>query len=225
MGQNHSFWMGGELEMIPGFSGLESELVAPVFRLERLPRGSFVFYPDDVAESLYVVAEGWARLFSIRSESEEVTVAVLGRGQVFGEAALRQGQSYGNFCETITDLEIYSAQGKDLLELARIHPEVGRALARLLSERIGLAQGDLVALRFKDVLPRVARAVLTAMQPSEGGFEVTLSHQDLAYLAFSTRETVTKALGDLAFQGILELGYRRIMVVDLEALRRAAAGK
>jgi CRP-like cAMP-binding protein len=52
-----------------------------------------------------------------------------------------------------------------------------------------------------------------------------LSHQDLAYLAFSTRETVTKSLGDLALQGILELGYRRIVVIDLEALRRAAYGK
>ena len=211
--------------MIPGFSGLESQMLASTFHLEHLARGNLVFYPDDAAETLYLVAEGWARLFEIHAEAEEVTVAVLGRGQIFGEAALRQGQSYGNFCESISDLEVYAARGQDLLELAQLRPEVGRALARLIAERMNLAQADLVALRFQDVLPRVARAVLTAMQPVESGFEVMLSHQDLAYLAFSTRETVTKSLGDLAMQGILELGYRRIVVIDLEALRRAAYGK
>lgn len=60
------------------------------------------------------------------------------------------------------------------------------------------------------------------MREGEEGYEITLSHQDLAHLAASTRETVTKVLGELALEETIELGYRRILVLRPEDLRRVA---
>ena len=60
------------------------------------------------------------------------------------------------------------------------------------------------------------------MRRGEEGLEVTLSHQDLAHLAGSTRETITKVLGELAMDDTIELGYRRILVLKPEALREVS---
>ena len=49
-----------------------------------------------------------------------------------------------------------------------------------------------------------------------------ISHQDLAYVVGSTRETITKLLGDFRARGLLDLGYRRIVVTDLAGLENAA---
>ena len=104
---------------------------------------------------------------------------------------------------------------------ARFH-EAQSAFVQLLSRRLRKAEERLRDLRFKEVLPRLAKALLSAMRKGEEGLEVTLSHQDLAHLAGSTRETITKVLGELAMSDAIELGYRRILILKPDTLRKAS---
>ena len=73
-------------------------------------------------------------------------------------------------------------------------------------------------LRYREVRPRLLRMLLNLMREGEWGLEVALSHRDLAHLIGSTRETVTKILGELAQEGLVELGYRKVVVRDPEGL-------
>ncbi|WP_027878039.1 Crp/Fnr family transcriptional regulator [Meiothermus cerbereus] len=193
-----------------------------VFRSFTARRNSYVCYPEDEARTLYYVLEGWVRLFQLGPQEEEITLTVVGAGDIFGEGALLPDQRYGVFAEPLVDCELLSASREDLLRLTSRFPEAQAAFVLLLSRRLRKAEERLRDLRFKEVLPRLAKALLTAMRKSKEGLEVTLSHQDLAHLAGSTRETITKVLGELAMDDTIELGYRRILILKPDTLRRVA---
>ncbi len=191
-----------------------------VFRSFTARRGSYVCYPEDEAKTLYFVVDGWVRLFQLGPQEEEITLAVVGAGEIFGEGALLPDERYGVFAEPLTDSELLAASREDLLRLSTRFPEAQTAFVLLLSRRLRKAEERLHDLRFKEVLPRLAKALLTAMRQGEEGLEVTLSHQDLAHLAGSTRETITKVLGELAMQDAIELGYRRILILKPGVLQQ-----
>lgn len=194
-----------------------------VFRSFTARRNSYICYPEDEAKTLYYVLEGWVRLFQLGPQEEEITLTVVEAGDVFGEAALLLGERYGMFAEPLVDCELLSASQEDLHRLTSRFPEVQTALVLLLSQRLRKTEERLRDLRFKEVLPRLAKALLAAMRSGKEGLEVTLSHQDLAHLAGSTRETITKVLGELAMNETIELGYRRILILRPEALKQLAS--
>lgn len=193
-----------------------------VFRSFSVRRGSYVCYPEDDAKTLYYIIEGWVRLFQLGSQEEEITLTVLGAGEIFGEAALLAHEPYGVFAEPLTDCELLAAGREDLLRLSSRFPEAQSAFVLMLSRRLRKAEERLRDLRFKEVLPRLAKALLVAMREGSEGMEVTLSHQDLAHLAGSTRETITKVLGELAMDDTIELGYRRILVLKPDSLKQVS---
>lgn len=212
--------------MTPAFFALlspEARLEAErVFRPFVVRRGSYVCYPEDDANNLYYISEGWVRLFQLGPDEEEITLIVLGAGEIFGESSLLSNELYGVFAEPLMDSEMLSASREDLGRLALRFPEMQSAFVVLLSQRLRKAEERLRDLRFKEVLPRLAKALLMAMKKSEDGLEVILSHQDLAHLAGSTRETVTKVLGELSMNDTIELGYRRILVLNPDSLRQVS---
>jgi CRP/FNR family transcriptional regulator, cyclic AMP receptor protein len=193
-----------------------------IFRPFVARRGSYVCYPEDDASTLYYLSAGWVRLFQIGPDEEEITLTVLGAGEIFGESSLLSNELYGVFAEPLVDCELLSASREDIGRLTLRFPEAHGAFVVLLAHRLRKAEERLRDLRFKEVLPRLAKALLAAMKKGEDGLEVTLSHQDLAHLAGSTRETVTKVLGELSMEDTIELGYRRILVLRPESLKEVS---
>ncbi len=198
------------------------EAVAALFARRRARRGRVLFYPDDEAREVYYLEDGWVRLFTLTEKDEELTLAVVGPGELFGEAALLPDTRYGVFAEVMNPGHLFAASGEALKKLGAQYPEVYALLVRLLTERLWRVQARMKELRYKEVRPRLVRMLLALMREGERGLEVALSHQDLAHLIGSTRETVTKILGELAIQEILELGYRKVVVRDPEALAEFA---
>ena len=194
------------------------EAVEGLFARRRARRGRVLFYPDDEATEVYYLQDGWVRLFALTDRDEELTLAVVGPGELFGEAALLPESRYGVFAEVMNPGSLFVASGEALLRLGAQHPEVYALVVRLLTERLWRVQARMKELRYKEVRPRLVRMLLALMREGDRGLEVALSHQDLAHLIGSTRETVTKILGELALQEILELGYRKVIVHDPEAL-------
>lgn len=193
-----------------------------VWRLQTVLRGNNLFYPTDSAATLYYLRDGWVRLFQLNKKQEEITLSTLSRGEIFGEGVLIPGEVYGAFAEAMTDAELVLIPQDDLLRLAARFPKLQLLLFKFMSRRLMRSEERLRDLRFREVFPRLAKALLRAAKMVDnGGYEVMLSHQDLAYIAGTTRETATKTLGELALQDVIELGYRCIVILDREALRRA----
>ena len=222
--------------MLPSFlNALTAEARAAVLSSARTlqwSRGSLLHHSDDVAEAAYALTGGHVRLYRLGSGAREVTVSVHGQGEVLGMATLTPGVSYGLYAEAMDDVEALVLGGDNLRQLIRQHPDMAVALTAQVARQTRSLQERLSHLVFLEVSQRLALALLQLAHESspdtaaaEGGpvaLRGRISHQDLAYVVGSTRETITKLLGDFRGRGLLDLGYRRIVVTDLAGLQHAA---
>lgn len=214
--------------MLPGaFGTLPSDsqaLLRSSARTGRWSRGELLFHPDDPADTLHVLTRGAVRLYRLGSGAREVTIDVPGVGDLVGVRALVPGEQYGVYAEAIDDSEALLLGREPLTRLMAAQPAVGVAVTEQVTRQARGAQERLAGLVFLEVSQRLARALLALAEREGEWHDGTLalrervSHQDLAHMAGSTRETVTKLLGDFRGRGLLDLGYRRIILTDREGL-------
>lgn len=200
-----------------------------VTRAVRYARGNVIYRTEEPAEVVYTLASGRVRLYRIGASAREVTVAVHAAGEWFGLSALMQGRGYGMYAEAMEDCEAWAMPGTALRELQLRHPALGVALSAILAQQIQDLQRRLSTLVFLEVSQRLALVLLDLAQHQgtelDGGLRALngrISHQDLAHLVGSTRETITKLLGEFKARGLLDLGYRRIVIMDEAGLSAAA---
>ncbi|ADY25485.1 transcriptional regulator, Crp/Fnr family [Deinococcus proteolyticus MRP] len=199
-----------------------------VARTGRWGRGGLLFHPEDPAEVLYLLTRGSVRLYSLGAGAREVTLVVHLEGELVGVQALRPGQLYGRYAECADDTEALMFSRETLERLLRDSPEISQALTEQIVAQTAALQGRLAGLVFHEVSQRLARTLLDfaerqgewdGKQPF--ALQDRLSHQELAHIVGSTRETITKLLGEFRNRGLLDLGYRRIVLTDREGLLEA----
>lgn len=183
-------------------------------------KGEMLFQEGDPSTHLYFLCSGHVRLFRLGVQDREVTLCVATSGQWLSEGSLRS-EVQRFFAETLDAVVVLKVPTQKVLLLAQTDMEMARFMAQVVTSQIGLLQKQHQQLVFQDVAQRLATALLSLGQVSHmiGG---KLSHQDLAYMVGSTRETITKLLGEFRDLGLLELGYRKIVLLDEEGLRRLA---
>ena len=189
------------------------QAAARAFRPLRVRRGSVLYREGDEVEGLYLVREGFIWLGDARVEP--ATLGVVGPGGLFGEEALvgERARTFG--ATALTYAELLFAPKEELVALLEAFPEAHGFFLKALYARLKAAEARLWEARHLSVAQRLARLLL-ALGPGEVG----LSHQDLARMVGATRETVTKLLGEWALRGVVDLGYRRLQVLDPKALAR-----
>lgn len=214
------------------FGALPQEAQAQVMaaaRMGRWARGGLLFYPEDAAETLFLLTRGSVRLYRLGAGAREVTLEVHGPGDLLGTAALLPDSRYGMYAEAMDDTEALQLGRETLTRLMQTHPAVGVALTEQVTRQTRSVQERLSGLVFMEVSQRLALALLALAEREgpwpEGGtlaLRERVSHQDLAHVVGSTRETITKLLGDFRSRGLLDLGYRRIILTDRAGLLSAA---
>ncbi|WP_180970007.1 Crp/Fnr family transcriptional regulator [Deinococcus planocerae] len=218
--------------MSGAFGALPQETLAQVMaaaRIGRWARGGLLFHPEDPAETLHVLTRGSVRLYRLGAAAREVTLDVHGPGSLLGASALLPGERYGMYAEAMDDTESLMLGRETLTRLTRAHPAVGVALTEQITRQTRGVQERLSGLVFMEVSQRLALALLALAEREgtwpEGGvlaLRERVSHQDLAHVVGSTRETITKLLGDFRARGLLDLGYRRIILTDRAGLIHAS---
>ena len=198
-------------------------------RTGRWSRGELLFHPDDPAETVYLLMTGSVRLYRLGSSAREVTLDVHGPGALLGVAALTPGSVYDMYAEAVDDSEALCLGQELLSRAAQTSPAISVALTEQMTRQLRGVQERLSGLVFLEVSQRLALALL-ALAEREGEWSASgtlalrdrVSHQDLAHIVGSTRETITKLLGDFRNRGLLDLGYRRIILTDQKGLERAS---
>ncbi len=185
-----------------------------------LRKGEMIFQEGDGASHLYHLCSGHVRLFRLTGQDREVTLCVASQGQWLSEGSL-SGVAQPFFAESLDAAVLLRIPIQPLLQAARVNMELAQFLVQIVTSQISLLQKQHQQLVFQDVAQRLATTLLTLASQSKM-INGKLSHQDLAYMVGSTRETITKLLGEFRDLGLLELGYRKIGLLDEEGLRRLA---
>ncbi len=195
----------------------------------RLREGEILFGPEEAGERLYIVKEGRIRLYKVGPEGQEITLAMVDQGKVFGEMALTAQRTRVAYAQAARPSLLISLSEESLKRLIRDKPEVGIRLVERLSERVRALENRLEDVSFKETPARLASLLLQLLESEgvkteEGHYQIPTrySHEQLATMIGAHRVSVSRAYAGLKETGAVELRNRLIHVKDIEALGHAA---
>lgn len=215
------------LQSVPLFSDLEEdelERFSHVAVPRSFPAATRVFHEGDNSDACYIVKSGTFRVTREHSDGRAITLATLGPGEIFGELAMLDGDQRSASAEALSDGELLALPAGDVRALLSRHPEIALKLVAGLVRRLRAANVRLSRQSFQTVPSRVA-GILAQLsreaQDGNGGIEVTLhmNQTDLAQLAGTSRESVSRFLAELERAGVVRSGRGRVTVVDPPKLR------
>jgi CRP/FNR family cyclic AMP-dependent transcriptional regulator len=218
----------GKLELFRGLSLTELARVNDLLGRTKFPAGAMILTADQPGEIVYVILEGTLKVSTLQSNGRELTLALLGPGEVVGELAVsdRAGRS-----ADVTALEpavlVWLDRGT-FAQLRRDTPAITENLLRLMARRLRLANAQLQAMATLDVHGRVARQLLAlggvlGEELPDGGVRIPLrvTQSDLAALVGATRVRVNEVLVGFTRRQLIAVdGQHRITIrdrVELEA--------
>ncbi len=176
--------------------------------------GTFVFRSGDVAARIHVVRTGTIELSRVVNE-RRVALQILRPGDVFGDVPAFLGEPEPFDARALEDCAILSLEASSLFELLQTRPHIAARWFVSLAERMaGLQQ------RLGDLLAGGLDAQLASVLLREGAEDgrVDLTQDQLAEMLGAARTSIQRVLKQLEHDGLVELGYRRIEVLDAPGL-------
>lgn len=209
------------------FSGLDQAMRAEVERsiaYQTYSSGQILFAPHDHGEQVFLLRVGRVRIYKLSAEGRILTLMVLEPLTIFGEMALVGQGRYDTFAETMSECEIGTIARARLQRIIERHPQVTLTLMELMGWRLRAMERKLADIAFKSVPQRLASVLLnlTALPSPQAEAQpvvVRYTHQQLAEMIGSYRETVTKALGDMREAGMIRVEDETIILTDLTQLQ------
>ena len=200
----------GFLSTLPGRAGWA--LVGRAIRID-VPAGAVV-YRNDETPRLIIVVTGLLRVFLSSFDGRQVTVRYVRSGDVAGLALVVGGPGPMNI-QAMTAASVLSLRVDDLRQLLATDPAVARACAEELTRQLYRVLQDLSDQSFLTVRQRLARRLLDLAALDEGlDLVVHASQQDLADAIGSVREVVTRTLGEMRSDGLIDTARDEIALLD-----------
>lgn len=184
--------------------------------------GKIFFMPDERGEVLFLLKKGRVQLYRLSPNGKKLIVATLGPGAIFGEMSLVGQGMYRTFAEAVDECMVCVMSRADVAYLIREKPQVAFRFVEALGERLTETERRLEDFAFKSVPARLAGLLLTLAAEQRGLVVTGFTHQELAEMLGTYRETVTQALSDFKAQGLVQIRRKQIVLVDKVALRRLA---
>ncbi len=222
------------LKRIKIFSDLDDrtlESLATKVGHSRFRRRETIFTAWDPSDRVYLLKSGRVKLYMLSDDGREITLAIMEPGDVFGETALVNPAARQVFAEALDDTTVAMLGLADFEALVRDRPDVALKVTQAIGRQLIHTQRQVESLAFADVSTRLARFLVeqvgTHGQPLNGGVPVrlplALTHQEMANLLGTTRETLTSTLNRFVDAGLLAVeGRGTLLVLQPDALRGRA---
>jgi CRP/FNR family transcriptional regulator, cyclic AMP receptor protein len=215
-----------EVALFHGLSQDERTELYGRLRRRRYRKGEMIFLRGDLGRDLYVIESGAVRICLTTEDGKEITLALLGQGEFFGELALLDGEPRSSDAVSMEASQFLLLERSDFLQFVEEHPRVAHRVMAVLSRRLRDNNQLVQDAAFFDIAARLARVILrladSVGQSDQGGVTIArrLTQNELAGMIGTTRESVNKWLGEYERQGLIERRNGLIRVLKPEALQK-----
>lgn len=200
--------------------GLESKHDPNVFK-----KDDFIYFPNDEATNIYMVANGRVKIGSYTDDSKEIVKAILSKGEIFGEMVLTGEGKRNDFAQAMdANTRVCPMTVEDLQALMKDNEALSFKIYKIIGLRFKKLERRIESLVFKDARTRIVE-FLKDMAEERGqkvGFEMMiknhLTHKDIASLTGTSRQTVTTVMNELREENIINFDRRRILIRDMDRL-------
>lgn len=215
-----------QLAKVPLFHGAPEralDIAASAVRKRVFEPGATIFQEGDKGEALYIMAKGLVKLSKVDLGGHEKTLAILQPPEFFGEMALLGQSTRSATVTTLNEVHCYLLFNDDFRRLISDYPAINLNLTSTLAARLRGMDDESQVLSYQDAQGRVAYVLLRlyrggVVDLDEERALVRLTHQELANLAGTSRETVTRALKALEGEGVIETRPKEVFITDPQGL-------
>jgi len=197
-------------------------------RRRTYPRGEVIFRQDDPGTALYVLERGSVKIAVTSELGDEVVLAVLPAGSIFGELSVFDGRPRSATASAVEDVTVLLMERERFRTFVRSHPEMALHLLSVVSRRLRVIDAMIEDCAFVDVGGRLAKRLLELAE--EHGERVAegvqirprLTQRELAGMIAASRELVNKHLSYFRAKGWVAQRGGRLVVREPAALQRRA---
>src|SRR5437773_11768979 len=190
------------------------------------PKGSLLFVEGEMPRGIFTLCSGRAKLTTSSTEGKTLIVKIAEPGEVLGASATILGKPYEVSGETIEPAQLNFIKRDDFLKLLGTNVEVCMHTAQQLSEKYHSAQREIRSLGLSQTTSeKLAKLFLDwcardgEQTPKGIRLKVLLTHEEIAQMIGTTRETVTRLLSDLKRRKIIDVKGSTVMVMQKDQLQ------
>lgn len=214
-----------------------SLLPAQIGRLERrsrsrtFPARSPIYLPSEKADSVFLLAKGLVKVCHLTADGKQSILAFIEPGELFGELAIFEGERRDEYVEAVEAATVVMIPADELQQLMAERHDVAMGITKMVGLRRHRIERRLKNLLFLSSRDRLIHLLLDLAEQfgssADDGIRlrVKLAHQELANLMGSTRETVTILLGQLKTEGFIDIGRRKIVLIEPKHLAQCVQRK
>ena len=215
---------------VPIFSELPQNVIdeiASVGHQKSYDKNETIFIEDDPGTALFFIITGKVKISRTSDDGREVILSIISENDFFGEMAILDGMSRSASVIATENTELYIIKREDFLQLIKKHPEVSIALLKELTNRLRAADMKIKSLSLKDAEGKVATVILQIADDvgriKRGVVEIEKLplQQDLANMAGTSRETISRTLHSFVKKGMIELEGSKLRILDYERFKEA----
>ena len=206
------------MEMLSQLVEKDQELAQEIIEQRVLP-WDCIAPTEEMADCLYIVIDGLVQILITSKEGRRLVTSVLGPGTVFGEEAVFSfDKKSPNYCaQAVKPSLLWKLPAAQASTFFIRHPELRLALLRTFGLRLAQVENRLEEVAYHWLPERLAAELIRQSRYAESN-QIRLSHQALADILGTYRETISAILRDFREAGWVRLGYRRITILNPAAL-------
>jgi CRP/FNR family transcriptional regulator/CRP/FNR family cyclic AMP-dependent transcriptional regulator len=213
------------LRKVPLFEGLndnELEALAKVTITRTFSKDNVIILAEEEGDALFIIKDGQVKVSIVSEDGREVILSLFRDGAVFGELSLLDGKPRSANVIATEPTELIMLRRVDFLQLVSRTPKIAITLLAELASRLRKTDRKIEGLALLDVTSRISETLLQLA--SENGvdtqdgviLEHRPTHQQLANMSGTTRETVSRVLKRLETQGYIQCDGRKIKILREE---------
>jgi len=191
-------------------------------------KGEILFKEDAYPTGIYYLVRGKAKKYKVDKNGRELIIYVANSGELLGYHAILSGDNYPDSAAVLEDSLVIYIPKEDFIDAVRQSDVLTRRLLSTLSHEFVVMTNSLTMLAQKPVRERLALQLVVIREKYKKDFEpgrpieINMSREDLASLVGTAREHVVRTLSDFKNEGMIETRGRKIIVLDIKKLVKAA---
>lgn len=222
--EKRALWYLRKIPLLEGVPADKLSELAAAVEVREIPRRQVIYLPGDPGDRVFFIVGGRVKCSKVTRDGKELTLAYRGAGHVFGELCVIDGTPRDEMAEAMKNAIICELPREVFQDLLLADAKLAFAFAVIVGERRRQVETKLEHLVFRDVQAKLASLLLELGEEygveHEEGLQIGLkiTHQEMANLIGSTRETISLTLAQFKKKGLLDLNGRTVVLKDQSGL-------
>ncbi len=203
MAEKTKIWYLQNFNLIKGMDESSMEIMDQKSKMKKSSKREIIYFPEERSDNIYMLKEGKVKISRVSEDGKKMTLQLIGPGEIFGESAILGQDKHENIAEVVEDAVICSINRTMFQEMLANNPKLNLSINKFIGLKIRKIQAHVEDLVFKDAKERVVafleRYTKTFGKKMIDGWMVRpfLTHQEIADLTATSRQTVNSILNDL----------------------------